>query len=171
MKKIVRALALGLMLSALQAHAQPALDGRLLGISEAELQATFTTLNRVKKPLLGPHGVRGLWALPNTTLAGVLFETTFYLRDKHVTRIEQLRQATGQVCRDESEFSALVSSLKIQYGAGIMSSDPADNQATQRAAVWEVGASEVRALFSPSPNQCSIRVIYTAHLEKDASEL
>lgn len=168
----IRSVLLGaLLLVTLQSHAQRPLDGMLLGITESELQATFAAVHRVRKPSLGPHGLRGLWALPNTPVSGLPFETTFYLKDKRVYRIEQRRTSTDRLCRNQSSFATLVSDMESKYGAGLVSSDAAENETTQRSAVWEAGEFDVLAHLSQSPSQCSILVIYEAHLVKDASAL
>ncbi|MES2877787.1 MAG: hypothetical protein V4713_05140 [Pseudomonadota bacterium] len=159
------------LLMALQAQAQRPLDGTLLGLTEPELQATFPGVNRMRKPLIGPHGVRGLWTLANTPVAGLPFETTFYMKDKRVTRIEQHWASAAPQCSDDSAFTALVSRMDSQYGVGLMSSDPAKDGLLQRSAVWEAGEFDVLSHLTHAPGQCAIRVIYTAHLVKDASEL
>ena len=87
-----------LLLVALPSQAQAPLDGHLLGITEQALQASFTALHRVSKPLPGPHGLRGLWALANTSVSGLPFETTFYLKNRYVHRIEQRWTSTANQC-------------------------------------------------------------------------
>ena len=168
----LRLLLTGLWLAAtLPSQAQMPLDGDLLGLSEADLQARVTELHRVGKPLPGPHGSRGVWARAPTVMAGLTFETTFYLRDKRVARIEHLRISTSSDCSGETSFSSLLADLTSRYGAGLRSSDPAVNGLTQQSAIWVAGAFDLRVLQSQSPSQCAIRVVYEAHLEKDASEL
>ncbi|WP_296444604.1 hypothetical protein [Rhodoferax sp. UBA5149] len=168
----IRSVLLGaLLLGALPSHAQRPLDGMLLGITESELQATFAAAHRVRKPALGPHGLRGLWALPSTPVSGLPFETTFYLRDKRVNRIEQRWTSTEHLCADQSSFATLVSDMESKYGAGLASSDNAENETTQRSVAWVAGEFDVLAHLSQSPSQCTMLVIYVAHVVKDASEL
>lgn len=159
------------LLGTLPSHAQRALDGTLLGITEPELQATFADVHRLRKPVLGPHGLRGLWALPNTPVSGLPFETTFYVKDKRVDRIEQRWTSTERLCGNQPSFSALVSDMTSKYGAGLVSNDAADNETTKRSGVWQAGEFDVLAHLSQSPSQCAILVIYEAHVGKDASEL
>lgn len=159
------------MLVTLQSHVQRPLDGMLLGITESELQATFAAVHRVRKPSLGPHGLRGLWALPNTPVSGLPFATTFYLKDKRVHRIEQRWTSTERLCSSQSAFAPLVSDMESKYGTGLASIDTAENETTQGSTVWEAGEFDVLAHLSQSPSQCAILVIYAPHVAKDASEL
>lgn len=160
-----------LLLVTLQLHAQRPLDGNLLGITESELQAMFAAAHRVRKPALGPHGLRGLWALPNTPVSGLPFESTFYMKDQRVHRIEQRWLSTEHVCGNKSSFAALVSDLESKYGAGLVSSDTAENELPQRSAVWTAGEFDVQAHLLQTPSRCSILVIYEEHVVKDASAL
>jgi hypothetical protein len=168
----IRAALMGaLLLVAFQSHAQRPLDGMLLGITEAELQATFAAVHRVRKPSLRPHGLRGLWALSNTPVSGLPFETTFYLKDQRVNRIEQRWTSMERLCRTQPAFSTLVSEMESKYGAGLVSSDAGDNETIRRSGVWPSEEFDVVAHLSQTASQCSILVIYEAHLVKDASEL
>lgn len=169
---LMRSCLLGtLLLMALPSHAHPPLDGLLLGISESDLQAAFDTVQRVRKPSWGPHGLRGLWALANTPVAGLPFETTFYMKDKRVHRIEQYWISTVHPCGAQSYFSMLTSEIEAKYGTGLRSSDFVENETQRRSTVWEAGGFDVLAHLSQSPSQCAIRVVYETHVTKDASEL
>lgn len=169
---LMRGLLLGtLLLATLRSHAQLPLDGMLLGMNESDLLGTFDSVQRLRKPTVGPHGLRGLWILPNTPVSGLPFETTFYMKDKHVHRIEQYWTTTEHLCGKQPSFSTLVSDMEAKYGAGLTSNDFVSNGGKQQSTVWEAGAYDVLAHISKSPSQCAIRVIYTAHVTKDASEL
>ena len=165
-------LLLGVCLSTtLPAQAQTQLNGDLLGLSETDLQARVSALHRNGKPLPGPHGSRGVWSRANTAIAGLTFETTFYLRDKRVARVEHLRISTGSDCSGGTSFSTLVADTASRLGTGLPSSDPPLNGLTQQSVIWVAGAFDVRVLQSQSASQCAIRVVYEAHIEKDASAL
>lgn len=169
--QIRSALLTALLLVTLQSQAQPALDGRLLGITESELQATFDAVHRLRKPALGPHGLRGLWALPNTSVSGLPFETVFYLKDKRVARIEQHWTSTEPRCSHQTAFADLVSDMESKYGTGLAAGNTVADETMRRSAAWEAGEFDVRAYLSQAPEQCMIRVVYEAHVAKDASEL
>ena len=162
-----------LLLAALpsQAQAQAPLDGRLLGITEQVLQASFSHIYRVSKPLAGPHGLRGLWALANTSVSGLAFETTFFLKNKVLNRIEQRWTATANQCSPSASFTKLVSDMRLKYGAGLASTDSTGTGATQRSEAWVAGDADVLAYLNQSPSQCAILVIYKPHVEEDASTL
>ena len=160
-----------LLLIALPSQAQAPLDGHLLGITEQALQASFTALHRVSKPLLGPHGLRGLWALANTSVSGLPFETTFYLKNRYVHRIEQRWTSTANQCSPPTSFTTLVSDMRLKYGAGLTSTDSTGTETTQRSEVWVAGDADVLAYLNQSPSQCAILVIYKPHMVEDASTL
>ncbi|HEY5579962.1 MAG TPA: hypothetical protein VIK56_02190, partial [Rhodoferax sp.] len=67
--------------------------------------------------------------------------------------------------------ATLVSDMESKYGAGLASSDNAENETTQRSVVWVAGEFDVLVHLSQSPSQCTMLVIYVAHVVKDASEL
>ena len=170
-KKSAPILAGFLLCISLQTHAQQALDGMFLGISELELQATFGTLQRLHKPTSGPRGVRGLWALPNTKIAGFPLETTFYIKDKRVQRIEQRWLSREPLCGNQSIFSVATSELQAKYGKGLNSSDSVQKETTLKSTIWEAGTFDVVSHSAQSHAQCSLIIIYKPHLENDASEL
>ena len=160
-----------LLLFAFPCHAQTEPDGSLLGRTESELQANFPDLQRLHKPLPGPRGLRGLWVLPTRPVAGLPLETTFYLKNGRVHRIEQRLTSTERQCSDPASFAVLVSAMESRYGPGLVSSDTAERETKRNAAVWAAGAFDVAAHFARSPGQCAITVVYHAHAEKDAAEL
>jgi hypothetical protein len=164
-------LGIALLLAAGTSQAQAPLDGSLLGVTEQVLQATFSDLHKLNKPVLGPHGLRGLWSLANTRVAGLAFETTFYLKNKSVQRIEQRWTSTSTPCSPAPSFAALVSDLSLKYGTGLTSIDPLGAEATQRSDVWVAGDVDVLAHLTQAPGQCAILVIYKPHVVMDASTL
>jgi len=166
-----RVITLCTLLAALPASANAPLDGLLLGSSEAELQARFESLVRMRKPVAGPNGLRGLWALPDTPISGWPFQTTFYFKDKRVSRIEQRWTSTAESCADVSVFTAVVAGIGATHGGGLIAQDGTDGDVTRQSVVWQSGAFDTLAYESQSATVCSIFVIYKPHLSKDASEL
>lgn len=167
----LRALLPGLLLAALPASASTPLDGRLLGSSEAELQSRFESLVRMRKPVPGPNGLRGLWALPDTPISGLPFQTTFYVKDKRISRIEQRWTSNPDRCSDASVFAAVVADIGAKYGSGLTAQDDLDGDVTRQSVVWQSEAFDTLAYTSQSATQCSILVIYKPHVIQDASEL
>ncbi|MEI8170557.1 MAG: hypothetical protein WCG50_12830 [Rhodoferax sp.] len=152
-------------------QAQSPLDGRLLGLSESTLQSSFPALHRESKPLQGPHGVRGLWTLANTQAFGLPVDTTFFLKNKLIHRIEQRWTATATPCNPTSAFTKLVSNISLTYGAGVTSTDSTGAEKSQRSVVWVSGGVDVLAYLTQSPSQCTMSIVYKPHLEEDASTL
>lgn len=161
----------GLLLAALPASASTPLDGQLLGSSEAELQARFESLVRMRKPVPGPNGLRGLWALADTSISGLPFQTTFYVKDKRISRIEQRWTSTPDRCSDASVFAAVVADIGAKYGSGLSAQDGGDGSVTRQSVVWQSEAFDTLAYESRSATECSILVIYKPHVIQDASEL
>ena len=156
---------------ALRSQAAPAIDGKLLGVSESDLLLAFDSAQKLRKPSLGPHGLRGLWVLLDTQISGLPFVTTFYMRDKLVQRIEQYWATTERLCANRPSLSNLLLDMKEKYGTGLSSSDFGEGDTQLQSTVWEAGTVDVLMHQSLSPSQCSIRVIYKEHETKDASEL
>lgn len=161
----------GLLLTALPAAASTPLDGQLLDSSEAELQARFESLVRMKKPVPGPNGLRGAWALPDTHLSGWPFQTIFYVKNQRVSRIEQRWTSTPDRCSAASVFAAVVADIGAKHGSGLMAQDGGDSDGTRQSVVWQSEAFDTLAYKSQSATECSIMVIYKPHLIQDASEL
>ena len=55
---IRRLVLVALVLQAMTSHAQPPLDGMLLGLTETALQENFSSLHRMRKPAIAPNGLR-----------------------------------------------------------------------------------------------------------------
>lgn len=160
-----------LLLAVLPAAASTPLDGHLLGSSEAELQSRFESLVRIRKPVPGPNGLRGLWTLPDTPISGLPFQTTFYVKEKRVSRIEQRWTSNPDRCSDASVFAAVVADIGAKYGSGLTAQDGGDGDVTRQSVVWQSEAFDTLAYESQSATECSIRVIYKPHVIQDASEL
>ncbi|WP_157900330.1 hypothetical protein [Rhodoferax koreensis] len=148
------------------ARAQPAADAAALGMTLAELQAAYPTLQRVARPVVAPHGLRGQWRLDDRQIAGLPFETTFFMQGQRVQRIEQLRIDTSQPCAQQDEFSAVVHATGLQYGGGVTGF-----ASTGVDAFGTVGDADVSAHLQVSAAMCSIRVVYKPTVLRDASTL
>jgi len=151
------------------AHGQPAVEGSLLGLGEADLQSQFSDMRRLAKPTPGPHGLRGTWVLPNTPLAGLPFETTFFVKNRRVERIEQRWATARQTC--DAAASGILAQLAVRYGEGVHSDVSVSGGASQQSSVWAAGEFDVMAYFTQAASQCSVLVAYEMHPIKDASQL
>lgn len=160
-----------LLLIALRSQAAPTIDGHILGIHESDLRVAFDSVQRLRVPMIGPHGLRGVWVLPDTPVAGQSFLTTFFMKDKLVSRIEQQWTSTERQCANPVAFSNVLSTMKEKYGVGVTTSYFVKSDTQQQSTVWEAGAFDVLTHLLQSPAQCSVRVIYKPHETKDASAL
>ena len=163
----------GVVLAALLAAsgacmAQSAVGGYLLGLTDTELQAAVPDVQRLRKTVPGPRGLRGNWETSSTRLHGLPFPTTFYVRDQRVQRIEQLWRSNTGLCTGEPVFAAISSDMDSRYGAGMTSGEEED---LQQSSVWQAGAFDVIGYFTRSPGPCTIRLVYQWHVVKDASAL
>jgi len=148
------------------AHAQPVANASQLGMTLPELQAAYPSLQRVARPTVAPHGLRGQWRLADTRIAGLPFETTFFFQGQRVQRIEQLRVDDTQPCAQKTEFATVVSATGLQYGGGLSGMAP-----TSLDAFGTAGDADVSAHLQVSAAMCSIRVVYKPTVLRDASTL
>jgi hypothetical protein len=153
------------------ASADPLFDGSMLGRSEAKLRATFPNLRLAGKPARGPHGLRGQWLLTDTPLLGLPFETTFFMKNKQVQRIEQLWRSNENECSKRTSFSEIISGMELKFGNDQISGDFTENGVSHQSAVWMTNQIEVTVHYSASASQCAARVVYQSQRVKDASEL
>jgi hypothetical protein len=146
-------------------------DATLLGLSEAELQSRLSELQRARRALPGPRGLRGLWVLPTLPVSGMPFDTVFFLRNSRVVRIEQRAAISTPACRDPATFAALTGGLNSRYGAALLSSDPSDREATQQSAVWEGADFNVLLSLVLAPGPCSLMLVFEERAHRDPAEL
>lgn len=160
-----------LMLFGLNLHAQTAIDGALLGKSESQLTSLFPGAKRLPKPLIGPHGLRGVWRLENTPVANLSLATTFYTRGRDVMRIEQQGVWPEPGCKPSAVYAQLFADLQARYGAGQASRDGDESVRVRQSMVWTVDAVNILLHVDQAPLQCSVLLIYQPNTGKDASNL
>ena len=148
------------------ARAQAAVDAAPLGMTLGELQAAYPALQRMARPVVAPHGLRGQWRLAETQVAGLSFETTFFIQGQRVQRIEQVRVDAAQPCAQQDEFAAVVKAAGLQYGASSAGLSPQGMDA-----FGAVGDADVSAHLQASSAACSIRIVYKPTQLRDASTL
>lgn len=166
-----RLVLVGLLLAALPAHAQQAIDGQLLGMQEAQLTQVLPGLQRLGRAVAGPRGLKGVWRAANTPLAGLPFDTTFFTKGRQVLRIEQQSAANAPLCDEPSFYAPLMATMDAKYGPGLVFNDSPNNGVAHQSVVWVAGAFDVLMHITRSLGHCAALVIYEPHLGKDASEL
>jgi len=132
-----------------------------LGMTLAELQAVYPSLERMPRPVMAPHGLRGQWRLTDTLVAGLPFETIFFFRGQRVQRIEQLGAEEAQPCAPQQAFAAVVNATGLGYGGGQSGMD----------AFGTAGGADVSAHLQITSAACAIRVVYKPTVLKDGSTL
>jgi hypothetical protein len=141
--------------------------GALLGTDEAALQQTFPELHKTTRPVMGPHGTRGLWALSDELVAGLKFETVFFFKAQRLERIEQRRLLSPQVCA--KQFDQLIASLEARMGTAVHSSESSGD--ANRSAAWSMETYRIAAFQTPANGSCTVMVVHEPLIAKDAAEL
>jgi hypothetical protein len=152
-------------------YAQTAIDGALLGKSESQLTSLFPDAKRLPKPLIGPHGLRGVWRLEKTPVANLSLATTFYTRGRDIMRIEQQGALPDPGCKAAAVYAPLVADMQARYGAGLVSSDSGETGGSRQSMVWLVEGVDVLLHVDQAPMLCSVLLIYQPNVGKDASTL
>lgn len=143
----------------------------LLGLSEAELVVAVPGLSKLHRAIVGPKGLRGLWVLAHTSVAGLPFETTFFLKNHQVQRVEQQWRSAAPVCNSPLEYAEVSKSLDVAYGPGTPFNPATPTEVQQHSTLWTSSESQTIAYLSDLPEQCSIRIVYQRPQFKDAAEL
>lgn len=158
-----------LVLASHLAKAEPAVNERLLGMSEQVVKNAFPAVLKMARPARGPHGERGLLYLPNSDLAGQRVEAVFYFRGNSLQRIEQRWTAQEPLCT--AAYATLMSDLNAKYGTGVQSElDPATGGQAQSSG-WISSRFRVMAHGIQRPERCDLLVAFEPHQEIDASQL
>ena len=144
-------------------------DGSLLGIDEAGLQQLLPTVRKTTKPVVGPHGVRGLWTLPDEALAGMSFETIFFFRGHKLERIEQRRSVPSSQC--SQQFDHLTATLEVRLGAAVRSSEMSISEPANRSAAWSLEAFRTAAFQILNASACTLMLVHEPLDTRDGSSL
>lgn len=151
--------------------AQSPVGAHLLGLTEPELQALLPEAQHLRKPVVGPRGLRGLWEVPGVALHGAPFATTLYFRDRRMQRIEQLWTSQAETCDGQPLFAKLSTEMNLHYGLGMASNTAGDADDAPQSTVWTTDDVQMVAYYSPAPHPCTIRLVTQPLQRKDASEL
>jgi hypothetical protein len=158
-----------LMLTAWTARADTPTDEHLLGMAEQDVVVAVPGVRKIARPVMGPHGLRGLLTLTPSVTAGLSGEMTFYFRKRLLERIEERRRLPETQCKNA--FSMLLSNLSTRYGVGVYSDGDNANDGENGSAAWVLENFKVMAYRLQAPNQCDLLVAIEQHEQKDATEL
>jgi hypothetical protein len=158
-----------LLLTASVSFAEPAVNESLLGMTEQALKDLLPAVDKVSKPIHGPHGERGLWVLKNSPGTGQNSEVTFYFKARLLRRIEQRWISLGNSC--DTPYATLIQNLNSSYGSAIQSDDGDLTQGQGQSAAWIAEKFKVMAYKINYPNHCDLLVAFEPHQTIDASQL
>jgi len=140
-----------------------------LGLNEASLSTSVPEVQRLRRPQIGPHGLKAWWALPSVTLDQGRLDTLFFARNQAVVHIEERWRAEPVRCQAGSRYQALVARLNQRLGqTGVANGDA---QALQASTAWAAGAYDVRLYLNQMPGNCQLLLVHELHAERDPSEL
>lgn len=140
-----------------------------LGLSEAALPSTVPDIQRLRRPQIGPRGLKAWWALPSQTLDQGQLDTLFFAHKQSVVHIEERWQAEPAHCQAGRRYQSLVARLNQRLGqTGVAYGDA---QAPQASTAWAAGAYDVRLYLNQTSGSCQLRLVHEVHAERDPSEL
>ncbi|MFZ3220164.1 MAG: hypothetical protein WA174_09020 [Rhodoferax sp.] len=155
----------------LQARGEPLLAATAFGMSEPQLLSTLPDVQRLHRPLPGPGGSRGLWALPRTTVAQHPFETVFYFRNRQLQRIEQTWVSSAQPCNARAVFADVTRDVQTRYGASVLQGSDTPSTETGQTVLWVAEDTDLLAILQDSGTRCAVRLVNKPRNLKDDSEL
>ena len=161
--------AAALMLAAWTAWADTPADERLLGMDEQDVVVAAPGARKMARPVMGPHGLRGLLTLTPSNTTGLAGDITFYFRKSLLERIEERRRLPEPQCKNA--YATLLTSLSTRYGVGIYSDGDNANASQNGSAAWVLENFKVMAYRLQAPNQCDLLVAIEQQAQRDASEL
>ncbi|MBV8619678.1 MAG: hypothetical protein JOY84_12500 [Curvibacter sp.] len=150
------------------AHAQRPADERLLGLSETELQEALPGLQHLRRPLPGPHGLRGTWSLSGPDGAEGVLSTVFFFQQQRVFHIEQRWSGPAGHCQAGRRYGLLRQQMDSEFGIGVTAGQEGD---PQRSSGWAAGSFDVRLHLNEAGGQCQVVLVHEVHQERDPSEL
>lgn len=158
------------------AHAQSCVDvcelyeGLMLA-PERALIGTFPQLERVAKPLIGPGNTRGRWIRRDAYLGQETFDTTFYLKNGLVQRIELNSTASDTHCRSRTPWSRAIAALEAWHGQDAVQGQFETGDSVQQSAHWSAGDVDISVYLSITAEACSTKIAFKKRELKDASSL
>ena len=158
------------------AHAQSCSDvcelySDLLLAPERALIGTFRQLERVAKPLMGPRNTRGRWIQRDVYLGKEAFDTTFYLNNGLVQRIELASTAPDEHCRSRTPWSIAITSLEVWHGKDAVRGQFDTSDSVQQSVHWSADDVDISVYLSITAEACSTKIAFKEREVKDASSL
>ncbi len=115
-------------------------DERLLGLAEQDVVVAVPDVKKMARPIVGPHGLRGLLTLAQSNTTSLSGELTFYFRKSLLERIEERKRLPEPQCK--GAYATLLASLSTRYGTGIYSDG--DNAKCQPKRIRGLGAGQLQ---------------------------
>ena len=141
------------------------------GMTEDELRAALPQAVKLRRALNLPGGVRGLWHLPDTPMAGGRFDSVFYFRSGRLWEVAQTLSAEQANCDLAPTYSTVLSLLTTSYGPPRTAQDTDTPGTTAATGYWSQAGIDITVLHSRALNRCLLRISYKPQVLADASEL
>lgn len=145
--------------------------GDLLLAPERDLIGSIRTLEKVARPAVGPRNTRGRWIQREVYLGPEAFNTTFYLRNGLVQRIELTSTAPDAQCRARTPWAGTITALEAWQGKEAVTGQFDTGNNVQQSVHWAAGDLDVSVYLSITPSACSTKVAFKKRDVKDASDL
>ena len=147
-------------------HAQALPPGVRLGMTADELQIAVPTAQRVQRPQRLAGGLLGSWQAAPVSIAGLVFEPTFFFAGSQLQRVEFVAPAQALPDGGAAAFAELV-----RWGRGVFGSELASNDPGTAYAAWTSEAADVYVQHVRDVRRASVRLVYKARQVRDGSEL
>lgn len=150
----------------------PALNiERLLELDDRELGLATCNLTPVNKSVRGPRGTRARWTLAGATLSGLPLETTLFVGQGRVRRIEQYWASTDRDCASIPGLNLVTIALNAKFGTPAASNLCTRPATSEESHAWVSNDTAIAAYIERSPAACLVRLVLQRQQIKDASEL
>ena len=125
----------------------------ILGTHEKELSARIPGLKELPRHLTGPCVGRGHWIVGATSIAGLQFSNTFFVKNGIVSKIEQRLVPSGPDCY-EGRFDDLVFGELARRHGPSQAQSALGGAEVKRSGYWVTGEVDITAHSSASQSQC-----------------
>ncbi len=147
------------------------LYGDLLLAPERDLIGSIRTLEKIAKPAMGPRNTRGRWVQREVYLGPEAFDTTFYLRNGLVQRIELVSTASDAQCRTRAPLANTIAALEAWQGKDAVTGQFDTGNSVQKSVHWAIGEVDVFVYLSVTTESCSTKVAFKKRELNEASAL
>ena len=142
-----------------------------LGLRETVFVQMNTDIQRVIRPVRGPRGELGKWTRVGEHYLGQPFESTYFVENGRVSRVEKVWTTNAPACGDSKWFETTIEQLDHIHGSGQVFGFDQSSDLGRRSAIWNAQDTQISLFASLAPDKCSMRLVLKPKLIKDGSEL